>query len=93
MAVKFTHEFEDDSSGGSLSIETDARPPAKIKLEVDAEGGVWVRANSEGWLHLARICAELGLGRYEHGYHFHMDEDFQWSTGAPEFTFMVDKEL
>ena len=93
MSLIFTHEFEDESADGSLSIHTDAAPPAKIKLEVDAEGSVWIRANSEGWLHLARVCAELGSGAYEHGYHFHKDQDFQWSNGAPEFTFMVDKEL
>lgn len=89
----FKHEFNDESDGGSLSFDTDAMPPARIKLEVDADGDVWIRANPEGWLHLARICAELGMGNYEHGYHFHKDQDFQWSTGAPEFTFMVDKEL
>ena len=92
MGLKFTHEFDDMSADGMLSIETDALPPAKIKLEVDAEGGFWLTANRDGFLHLARIFAELGLGNYENGFHFHTDENFEWSTGAPEFTFMIDND-
>lgn len=83
----FTHEFEDGSADGMLSIDTDTSPPAKIKMTVDAEGGFWMSANREGWLHLARVAAELGLGKYEDGYHFHKDEHFSWGTGAPEFSF------
>jgi len=89
MKKTFTYEFEDLSEDGMLSIETDAQPPVKIKLEIDEEGGFWLGANRDGWLHLAKICAELGLGNYPDGYHFHKDENFSWSTGSPEFTFEV----
>lgn len=73
-----------------ISFETDVQPPAKISMTIDNEGGFWLTANKDGWQHLARICAELGTANYEDGYHFHVDENFQFSTGAPEFTFMVD---
>lgn len=85
--LRFTHEFEDGSADGSLSIDTDASPPAKIQMSFDADGGFWMSANREGWLHLAKVAAELGLGKYEDGYHFHKNEKFSWSTGAPEFSF------
>jgi hypothetical protein len=91
--LRFVHEFEDTSLDGSLSIDTDVAPPAKIRMEVDAEGGVWIRANRDGWLHLARVASELGLGTYESGYHFHKDGDFSMSMGAPEFTFSRDDTL
>ncbi len=91
--LRFVHEFTDESAEGSLSINTDAEAPAKVRMEVDAEGGFLIRANSEGWLHLARVSAELGLGRFESGYHFHKDAEYQWSTGAPEFTFERDDSL
>jgi hypothetical protein len=92
MSLKFNHEFDDLSADGMLFTETDLVPPAKVKLEVDEEGGFWLTANREGFIHLARIFAELGLGNYENGYHFHLDENFEFSTGAPEFTFMVDND-
>lgn len=91
--LRFTHEFEDGSTDGMLSMDTDASSPAKIHMTVDAEGGFWMSANSEGWLHIARVAAELGLGKYEDGYHFHKDEEFSWSTGAPEFSFERNDSL
>ena len=92
MKKLFTHEFVDGSQESGLSIDTDAAPPARIKMKVDKEGGFWLTANSDGWLHLAKVCAELGMGSYEDGYHFHKDENFEWSTGAPEFTFMLEND-
>ncbi|MBI3713951.1 MAG: hypothetical protein HY253_13460 [Burkholderiales bacterium] len=83
----FSHEFEDRSTEGMLSIDTDATSSAKIRMTIDTEAGFWMSANREGWLHLARVAAELGLGKYDEGYHFHKDENFTWSTGSPEFTF------
>jgi hypothetical protein len=85
--LRFAHEFEDGSPDGMLSIDTDASLPAKIRMSVDAGGGFWMSANREGWLHIARVAAELGLGKFENGYHFHKDESFSWSTGGPEFSF------
>jgi len=90
MKRKFTHEFEDCSQEGSLSFDSDPSPPVKIQMKVEEDGDFWVTANREGWLHLARICAELGLGDYEDGYHFHVDKNFAASLKPPEFSFLVD---
>jgi len=90
---RFVHEFQDHSSEGSLSFIDECEPPARIKLEIDAKGNFWFSANREGWLHFAKIAAELGLGDYEDGYHFHMDENFRLSGGSPEFSFEVDNSL
>ena len=93
MKKTFTYEFEDLGEEGSLSIDEEPTPSACIKLEIDDEQGFWLQANRAGWLHLAKICAELGLGSYEDGYHFHVDETFSWSSGPPEFTLMVNDKL
>lgn len=91
---RFIHEFIDHSADGSLSFIVEALPPARIKLDVDDEGGgFWFSANREGWLHFAKIAAELGVGNYENGYHFHVNENFKWSENPPDFTFEVNNEL
>ena len=93
MKKTFTYEFDDLGQEGMLSIETEATPPIKIKLKIDEERGFWLEANKQGWLHLAKICAELGLGSHVDGYHFHVNESFSWSSGPPEYTFMINENL
>ena len=88
----FIHEFQDESQDGCTSINTDAQLPAKIKLEVEDDGNFWLTANREGWLHLARVCAEMGLGDFKSGYHFHKNSTFQSSEAAPEYSFLRDDE-
>lgn len=80
ITKRFVHEFVDHSSEGSLSFIDECPPSARIKLEIDDEGSFWFSANHAGWLHFAKIAAELGLGDYEDGFHFHKDENFRWST-------------
>jgi len=90
---EFVQLFEDLSSDGMLSLDLD--PPANAVILVDQEAGgkVWVSANSGGWLHLARICAELGLGKYEPGYHFHRSLQFgEGNETGPEISFEVRGE-
>jgi hypothetical protein len=42
-----------------------------VQFKVDG-GDIWLSANRSGWLHLARICAEMGLHTESaNGYHFH----------------------
>ena len=91
MPLTFTHTFEDCSADGTLSIDSDAEPPAQVRAEVDEEGHVWLIANPAGWLHLARVCAELGMSQYEDGYHFHKDSHFDHISGPPEIAFMVER--
>jgi len=86
----FVHRFEDHSETGELSIETDVAGAEQIQVEVSEGGKIWLSANRAGWLHLARICAELGLAAYEPGYHFHKTFDFKESDGSgPEITLGV----
>ena len=80
MSKNFIHEFVDSAEDGALSFDTDVSGPQKIEFEVDQSGNVWLSANQAGWLHLAKICAELGLGSYEPGYHFHKTKNFDASN-------------
>ncbi|MBU1367709.1 MAG: hypothetical protein ABIK26_01660 [Candidatus Omnitrophota bacterium] len=74
---EFKYSFQDLSIDGMLSIETNATGNQKIKINLEKNEKIWISANKNGWLHLARICAELGMGNYEPGYHFHKSFDFQ----------------
>ena len=87
---EFVHSFEDKSDKGTLSLEVSPPTPAEIEFKVEKDGNIWVSANRAGWLHFARIAAELGLASYEPGYHFHIDRQFRRSSGAgPEVTFEI----
>lgn len=79
--LEFKHTFEEDPKHGDLTVEKDANPSEQIKLNVEDGKTVWLAANKAGWLHLARICAELGTRDLEPGYHFHMDFSFKTSDG------------
>jgi hypothetical protein len=88
---EFIHRFEDQSKEGCLSIDLAPPPHAKIRIGID-EGNVWLSANPEGWLHLARVASELGACGFEPGYHFHRSFTFGDSTeGEPEVSFGVDE--
>lgn len=91
MSRKFLYEFKESAGDGTLSFDTDAAVPQKIEFEVEQNGNVWVSANRAGWLHLAKVCAELGLGDYEPGYHFHKNLKFKSSnlTEQAEVSFGV----
>lgn len=78
---EFVHRFEDMSQDGVLSVDLDPPEAAVIRIDQESGGNVWFSANSKGWQHLARICAELGAGTYEAGYHFHRDSQFADSDG------------
>ena len=90
--LKFEHEFEEDPPYSDLSVDTDASPAQFIQVSVRADEKVWISANREGWLHLARICAELGTRDLEEGYHLHKGFNFV-STDAsqPEIQFEIAK--
>ena len=76
-ALEFVHRFTDCSADGCLSMDTRAPSGTHLEVSVDSDGNVWLSANRAGWLHLARIAAELGSSQYEPGFHFHMDPDFR----------------
>ena len=67
-------------------------PPESISM-VLGEEGFWLSATREGFLHLARVFAEMALRDLEPGYHFHVGSDFG-SAAGPEFSFeLVDGPL
>jgi hypothetical protein len=90
MHKKFEHSI-DDQIDGYIPFNTDAPIGAKIEMKIDEKGNFWLSANQEGCLHLARIFAELGLGNFPSGYHFHKNDRFMHSLDnrGPEFTFAL----
>jgi hypothetical protein len=91
--LKFVHEFEEDPPYSDLSVDTDASPAQFIQVSVRPDQKVWISANREGWLHLARICSELGTRELEEGYHFHKGFNFVATDASePEIQFEIAKE-
>ena len=87
---EFIHRFEEDTEVAMLSLNVDANDNQRIHIDVEESGNVWLSANREGWLHLARICAEMGMMDFKPWYHFHMTFDFQGSDGSgQEISFEV----
>lgn len=87
MKKTFSH-LVDDSGQGHIPFNTDAAPPARVRMKIDSDGNFWLSANRDGFLHLARVFAELGLRDFQAEYHFHKDESFKHPKGGvPEFTF------
>jgi hypothetical protein len=77
--LRFEHTFEKDPRWGDLSVDILDNPPgAKIEFSSGDEG-IWLAANAQGFLYLARIFAELGTRELEEGYHFHRQD---WLKGG-----------
>ena len=76
---RFVHEFEDDPRLGDFDVDLDPPPEARIQFDLDGKD-IWLSANRAGWLHLACICAEMGLhSEFQPGYHFHRSYDWGYS--------------
>jgi hypothetical protein len=58
------------------------------KVETDAEGGVVLWANEQGYEHLARVFLKFARGRKDPGYHSHHPREFGADTtpGQSEWT-------
>lgn len=67
-------------------FEFDDAPAGSISMSIGKDG-FWLSATREGYLHLARVCAEMALRDFGEAQHFHVGPDFGPSSGAPEFTF------
>lgn len=82
MKHRFVHEFDDDPPHGDFDVDLDA--PAGTRIQFTLEGqNIWLSADRAGWLHLARICAEMALhSGSKPGYHFHRGYDWK-SSPAP----------
>lgn len=80
MKHRFIHEFEDDPPLGDFDVELDAPEDATIQFELEGDN-IWLSANRKGWLHLARISAEMAMHtQMEAGYHFHRTYDWKDSS-------------
>jgi hypothetical protein len=72
--LKFVHVFEEEPRYSAFTVDIlDDPPGARIEFQI-CEEGIWLSANSEGYLHLARIFAELGTRDFGEGTHFHMHQ-------------------
>jgi len=89
-SVLFQHLIQESDEQFSLEFDHDAPANAYVRMEIDKEGDFWLSANQEGYLHLARVFAEMGTRPLEDGYHFHQNSSFRSSEGSPEFSFEVD---
>lgn len=84
MKHRFVHEFDDDPADGDFEIDLDAPSGAQIRFELEGQN-IWLSADRAGWLHLARICAEMAMHTsFKPGYHFHRTYD--WKTSAASGT-------
>ena len=81
--LRFVHEFEDGSPLAELSVSQELPEGAIAGIRVDQKA-VLLYANSEGFLHLARIFAELGTRNLEERYHLHFGPDFEVNGAGPD---------
>jgi hypothetical protein len=80
MRHRFVHEFDDDPPHGDFEVELDPPPGARVRFDLQGER-IWLSADRAGWLHLARICAEMALHSGSRpGYHFHRSYDWRASA-------------
>ena len=80
MKHQFVHQFEDDPFLSDFEIDLDPPSAGRIRFEVDGKD-IWLSANRVGWLHLARVCAEMGLhSKFKPGYHIHRSFDLSDSS-------------
>lgn len=82
MRHSFVHELDDNPPLGDFETALDVPPGARIQFQLDG-ADIWVSPDRAGWLHLARICAEMGLrSESKPGYHFHRTYDWNASSSA-----------
>ena len=89
VAPSFSHSFSETPELSDLDVDLDLPNGARLEFSCK-DGDIWVQANQAGWLHLARICAELGMRpEMAQGYHFHRTAAWGASRGPPEVSFEV----
>ena len=90
--LEFTHTFAVDPELDDLDVDIATTSKEIVRINIETGDKIWISANKAGWLHLARICAELGTRDLEPGYHFH--QNFEFSGGGnpdgPEISFEVN---
>jgi hypothetical protein len=82
--LKFEHLFEEEPPCSDFTVDILEDPPdAKIQFSTSDEG-IWVSANSVGYLYLAQIFAELGTRDWGEGTHFHVDRWLKKPEGSKQ---------
>lgn len=89
--MKFEHDFkEDDINTGVLFKENFSTKDEKISFSYSIDDGIWLNANREGMLKLAKILIELAL-RSNRSTHSHYPSDFKLNSNkSPEVTVALD---
>ena len=59
------------------------------KVEADEAGNVTLRANADGFEHLARYFLKMARTGKQFGYHAHHSAEFGKRDGGPEFTVVL----
>ena len=81
--LKFEHVFEDDPPLSDLTVSIAPPKDAIVGVRVDQKA-VLLYANAEGFLHLAKIFAEIGTRDLEEEYHIHVGPDFEDGGCGPD---------
>ena len=93
LSREFRHSVADADECVDVDrpFEFDDPPPGSISMSL-GEDGFWLSASREGYLHLARVFAEMGLRDFGGPQHFHVNSEFGPSAEPPEFTFELSSE-
>jgi hypothetical protein len=91
---KFVYEFVDDPRGGDLSIDPHCPSDAYIKFNICNGKDFWLSANRAGWLHLAKVCCEIGMqSQLESGYHVHISDVITTEPDDSKVTFELSSDI
>lgn len=93
-AKEFSYKLPSNVEAGCLNVELEPPNGADIQFECHENGKkIWITANQKGWLHLAKVFAELGLREdLDEEYHVHRSFEFKDSTEEmPEVTLGIIK--
>ena len=74
--LKFEHTFEQDPALSDLTVDQNMPDGAIAGVRVDGKA-VLLYANAAGFIHLARLFAELGVRDLVDEYHIHFGPDFE----------------
>jgi len=75
MKKRFVYEYEDLSEEGAMECEYSEETEEKLVVNLSGET-VFITGNSEGLLALAKMLIMMAEGKYDDGFHIHVNEDF-----------------
>jgi hypothetical protein len=75
---RFEFTFKDESSKGKLALEYGPDDDELLRFG-EENGEIFLFANRQGCLALAKVLIKLALGDYRPGFHLHLGQDFSAS--------------